>query len=174
MRTVIVGPRPPEIEALIARRQKLGLDRRDEVWEGDYHMNPSPAGPHAWVAAQLMYLLNPLADEVGLFVSADFNVGELRNFRCPDVGLHREPPIETWFPTAALVVEIESPGDESRDKFDFYASHGVDEVLIVSPEGRSTEWYRLGEVGYSPVAYSGLLGEGSASLIDRLRWPPQS
>jgi hypothetical protein len=31
-------------------------------------------------------------------------------------GLHREIPRETWFPTAALVVEIVAPGDGRADR----------------------------------------------------------
>jgi hypothetical protein len=36
MTTVVLGDRPPELEALVKRRRKLGLDTHDEVWEGDY------------------------------------------------------------------------------------------------------------------------------------------
>ena len=78
MRTVVLGPRPPELDALIARRRSLGLDTHDEVWKGEYHMAP-----------------------------------------------------------AAVVVEIESPDDETWDKLDFYADHGVDGLLIVSAEAGS-------------------------------------
>jgi hypothetical protein len=34
MRTVVLGTRPDELEALIARRHALGFDDHDEVWEG--------------------------------------------------------------------------------------------------------------------------------------------
>ena len=54
MRTVVLGERPPELDALIARRRSLGLDTFDEVWEGDYHMNPTPPGPHSWIDQQLV------------------------------------------------------------------------------------------------------------------------
>ncbi len=40
MRTVVLGPPPAELEALIARRHSLGLDGSDEVWKGEYHMAP--------------------------------------------------------------------------------------------------------------------------------------
>jgi hypothetical protein len=36
MRTVVLGPRPPELDALIARRRSLGLDTHDEVWKGEH------------------------------------------------------------------------------------------------------------------------------------------
>ena len=47
MRTVILGERPPAIEALIELRRVTGADRRDEIWDGDYHMNPAPRKRHS-------------------------------------------------------------------------------------------------------------------------------
>ena len=44
-----------------------------------------------------------------------------------------------WLPTAALVVEVVSPGDETYDKLQFYACHNVDEVLIVDPGKHTIE-----------------------------------
>lgn len=172
VRTVILGPPPPEVEALIAQRQKLGLDKCDEVWEGDYHMNPAPAGPHAWLQSQLTVMLIELASPLRLYASAGFNVGELGNFRVPDLGLHRGPPLATWFPTAALVVEVESPGDETWQKFGFYADHGVDEILVASPERRSLAWFVLVAGRYEPRPQSALLGPATADWPDRLEWPP--
>ncbi len=52
----------------------------------------------------------------------------------------------TWLSTAALVVEIVSPGDETWEKLPFYASHNVDEVLIIDPLKRSVTWLELAEV----------------------------
>lgn len=40
-KTVVLGPRPQELVALIERRQALGLDTYDEVWEGTYHVAPA-------------------------------------------------------------------------------------------------------------------------------------
>ena len=44
MKTVVLGDPPPALASLIAERQRLGLDRRDEIWEGDYHVVPGPSG----------------------------------------------------------------------------------------------------------------------------------
>jgi hypothetical protein len=41
--TLVMDPPPAEFEALIERRRRLGLDRRDEMWEGVYHLAPAPA-----------------------------------------------------------------------------------------------------------------------------------
>ncbi len=44
-----------------------------------------------------------------------------------------EGVLHMWFATAALVVEIVSPGDKTWEKLPFYAAHSVDESLIVDP-----------------------------------------
>jgi hypothetical protein len=36
MRTVVLGPPPAELQALIARRHSRGLDCSDEVWKGEH------------------------------------------------------------------------------------------------------------------------------------------
>ncbi len=40
MTTVLVGGVPPVLEQWLERRRRLGLDRRDEVWEGVLHVAP--------------------------------------------------------------------------------------------------------------------------------------
>ncbi len=35
--------------------------------------------------------------------------------------------------TAAMVVEVVSPGDETLEKLAFYASRGVEEVVVADP-----------------------------------------
>jgi hypothetical protein len=47
VRTVVLGPRPPELEAVLERRRALGQDLYDEVWAGEYHMAPAPSHRHA-------------------------------------------------------------------------------------------------------------------------------
>src|SRR5262249_39352641 len=55
------------------------------------------------------------------------------------------------------VIEILSPQDESRDKFPFYLSIGVDEVILVDRDTLEIELYRAGATrgqnrGFKPVA----------------------
>jgi len=172
MRTLIPDPAPPEIEAFLQRRRRLELDRKDEVWEGVYHVVPAPSGEHATVAARVLEMLGPLARAAGLTHSTDFNLGEsMDDFRVPDGGLHRSPPHGVWHPTAALVVEILSPGDETREKLPFYAAHDVDEILIVDPDARTVEWLTLTASGYEPIDRSNLIELGPASLAERIDWP---
>ena len=97
--------------------------------------------------------------------------GVVGNFRVPDRGIHRERPIHTWFATAAVVVEIESTDEETWQKLAFYAEHGVDELLIVSPYARTVIWLGLDEGRYEPIPHSRLLGSGSAELWDLIEWP---
>jgi Uma2 family endonuclease len=173
MPTLVLGTPPPELEALMERRRRAGLDRLDEVWEGVLHVVPAPSGARADVTQQLAELLGPLARAAGLFPTmGDFNVGEGEDdFRVPDGGLHRQRPRGVWHPTAALVVEIVSPGDETWEKLAFYAAHHVDEVLIVDPQERSVRWLALTGGEYRDVQRSGLIDVGPAELAKRIDWP---
>jgi Uma2 family endonuclease len=173
MTTLVLGTPPPELEALIERRRQAGLDRLDEVWQGVRHMVPGPSLEHAYVAQQLGELLGPLARAAGLVPTMhEFNLGESEHdFRVPDGGLHRPGAAGVWQSTAAVVVEILSPVDESWQKLPFYAEHLVDEVLLVDPAGRTVTWLALRDGNYQPVQASGLIGLGPAELAAQLDWP---
>ena len=172
MPTLVMDPPPAEFEALIERRRRLGLDHHDEVWEGVYHMTPAPNAPHSFAGYQLAVLLNGPALAAGLYVGLEFNLGAQDDHRIPDLGVHRERPTGTWVATAALVVEIVSPGDESWNKLPFYAAHDVDEVLIVDPATRSIDWLGLGDGEYHPIERSGLIDLGKSELSTQVDWPP--
>ena len=173
MRVLTAEPMPFEVQALMERRRRAGADRHDEIWDGVLHMRPDPSRAHVSVQQQLAELLGPLARAAGLDPGiSGFNLGESElDFRCPDGGLFREPSTAVWNPTAALVLEIVSPDDDSWNKFGFYAAHGVDEVLIVDPQQRTVDWFALGEGAYAAVAHSGLIELGAAELAERLDWP---
>ena len=172
MPTVVLDPQPVEIAALIERRHRLGQDVLDEVWDGVLHMNPAPHGRHANVQQQLAVLLDPLARGAGLLPRIGiFNLGESDNYRVPDGGLFRPGADELYYSTAALVVEIVSPGDETYEKLAFYAAHHVDELLIVDPETRTVDWRALAAGEYHAVERSALIELGSAELAGRIDWP---
>ena len=166
-------PQPAEFEQLLERRHRLGQDLLDEVWEGVYHMNPSPHGRHADVQQQLAEILGPLARAAGLRARVgNFNLGESDDYRVPDGGLFAPGPLEVFFRTVALAIEIVSPGDESWAKLGFYAAHLVSEVLIVDPDARSVQWLGLGADGqYAPVEHSSLIELSAAELAARIDWP---
>jgi hypothetical protein len=172
MPTLILDPAPPELERLREQRRLSGLDRMDEVWDGVVHMVPAPSHRHAHIGQQLAELLGPLARAAALQPTVNqFNLGEsIEDFRVPDGGLHRPGAGGLWHPTAAMVVEIVSPGDESWQKLPFYASHGVDEVLIVNPEQQSVDWLALSRGSYAPVLRSALIAFGPAELRALLDW----
>jgi hypothetical protein len=171
VRTVVLGPPPPELAALIARRQQLGLDRYDEVWDGEYHMAPMAHSSHGWLDDQVAVILHPWTLASGLYGTGAFNLGTPDDFRVPDRGIHRARPHAVSVPTAAIVVEIESPDGETWEKLTFYAARSVDEVVIVSADTRSVTWLRLEDGSYVRADSSRLLGPDSATLADRIDWP---
>jgi Uma2 family endonuclease len=172
MRAVVLDPTTAGLDGLLERRRRSGLDRLDEIWGGDLHMVPAPSGPHSTVEWQLAQLLRPLAERAGLHAGGQFNLGESEHdFRVPDGGLHRAPPLVTWYPTAALVLEIVSPNDESWEKLPFYAAHDVDEVLIVDPDRHAVDWLGLDGGEYRPIERSGLIDLGPHELTEQIDWP---
>ncbi len=174
MRTLVLDPPTAGLDPLLEGRRRSGLDRLDEVWEGVLHMVPAPSHRHAEIAQQLAELLGPPARAAGLRPTMhQFNLGDSEeDFRVPDGGLHRPRAAELWHPTAALVVEIVSPGDESWEKLPFYAAHRVDEVLIVDPRERSVSWLALKDGEYRSIERSGLIDLGARGLAEQLDWPP--
>ncbi|HTC61072.1 MAG TPA: Uma2 family endonuclease, partial [Solirubrobacteraceae bacterium] len=101
-----------------------------------------------------------------------FNLGDSKNdFRVPDGGLHRPGAAEMWHPTAALVLEIVSPGDETWEKLPFYAAHHVDEILILDPDTHQVHWLGLTADRYEPIERSALIELGPAELAQRIDWP---
>ncbi|HEV7804285.1 MAG TPA: Uma2 family endonuclease [Solirubrobacteraceae bacterium] len=173
MTTLVLGTPPPELQALLERRRRAGVDRLDEVWQGVRHMVPGPSFEHACVAQQLAVLLDGPARAAGLVPTMhEFNVGESEHdFRVPDGGLHRPGACGVWHPTVAAVVEILSAGDESWQKLPFYAEHHVDEVLLVDLAERMITWLALHGGGYEPVERSGLIELGPTDLAARIDWP---
>ncbi len=171
VRTVLVGERPPEVEDLLARRRALGQDLFDEVWEGEYHMAPAPHSRHGLVDYQLHRLVGPRADAAGLKGCGPCNIGTPHDYRVPDLTYFADPASHTFNQTAEIVVEIVSPGDESRMKFDFYFRAGVAEVLIVDPEERRVEWFGRGADGFVAVPRSTLLELSADDLSMSIDWP---
>lgn len=169
----MLGTPPPELAALFERRRRAGIDRLDEVWRGVHHMVPGPSFEHANVAQQLAVLLDAPARAAGLIPTMhEFNLGEgEHDFRVPDGGLHRPGAAGVWLSTAALVVEVRSPGDETWQKLPFFAAHRVDEVLIVDPAERTVTWLGLRDGEYEPVGRSGLIELGPTELAAQLDWP---
>ncbi len=173
MATLVLDPYAYELEALMERRRVSGLDRLDEVWEGVLHMVPAPSYEHARLSQQLAEILGPLARAAGLMAAmGEFNLGDSEHdFRVPDGGLHRPGAAGTWLHTAALAVEIVSPGDEAWQKLPFYAAHEVDEVLILDPSEHAVHWLALTGGEYRPIERSGLIDLARNELTEQIDWP---
>jgi Putative restriction endonuclease len=170
--TVILGEHP-EVEALIARRRELGLDGRDEVWDGLYYVAPHAGIRHSLIQLRLGGLLDGFAAPLGLSVSVAFNLGVAKDYRIPDLGVHRGSPTDLYVPTAAMVVEVLSADDKTFEKFDFYAAHHVEEILVVDPDQRTIRvWVLDGPRGeYRESSDSALLQVAAVRLESMITWP---
>lgn len=148
---------------MVEDRRRLGIDKQDERWNGEWHFVNPPKLWHARLNAELFLVLAPCARRAGLtpFCDATGIFADLtHDWRIPDQAYARpDQQIEEGLSGAALVVEIRSPGDESYAKLPFYAERGIDEVLIVHQD-RTFELYRLGDGGAYAVTGD---GEGSAT-----------
>lgn len=172
MRTVVLGPPPAELEALIALRRSRGADLYDEIWAGEYHMAPAPHPTHGYLDDQFAHVLRGPARAVGLVGTGPFNLGTSDDYRVPDRGLHRGLPTTAFVATAALVVEIVSPNDETWDKLGFYARHDVDEIAVADPATRRLTWLRRSDDGgYAETISSPLLAIDVAVVADQIDWP---
>jgi Uma2 family endonuclease len=172
MPTLVLDPPPAEFERILEQRRRAGADRHDEVWEGVLHMAPAPSHRHGRLVIELALLLAPPAKEARLEVTDEINLGDSEHdYRVPDLALHRPGAPPLWHPTAALIVEILSPGDETQAKLPFYAAHHVEEVLIVDPDRRTSQWLALGAEGYRLVEGSALIDLTTGELDARIDWP---
>ena len=173
MSVLIARPFPPSIEAFLQERRRTGADRFDEMWQGVLHVAPAPTGAHDDLLLQVMEILGPPARRAGIFPGAGgFNLGTAEDYRIPDGGIRRARSGATYFDTAALVVEILSPNDETFAKLPFYADHAVDEVVIVDPHSRSVRWLGLSGREYVDIDRSSVIALGPDALIQGIDWPP--
>jgi Uma2 family endonuclease len=172
VRTLLPDPPPAPFDKLLAERERSGADRRDEVWEGVLHMSPPASSAHEQLVHDLHVLLDAPTRAAGLKITGSVAIGVQDDYRVPDLALHRPPLASQWHPSAAVVVEVISPGDESRQKLGFYAARGVEELVLVDPAARSVEWLALGAAGaYEPIERSRLLELEADQLARRIEWP---
>ena len=171
-------------DQLIRERQARGADRYDEVWDGVYVMSPIANNEHQWLASRLTTVIGNVIETQGRGrVFAATNVSDqdthwVRNYRVPDVAvfLNGNPAEDRdthWFGGPDFAIEIVSPGDRSREKFEFYAATGTRELLILDRAPWSLELYRLeGEtlqlVGASTPGEETILTSGTIPFTFRL------
>ena len=129
-------------------------NNKDEAWEGVYLVSPSPNDEHQEVVANLVTIFTLLFGWTGLgFIRGSINVSDREdqwehNFRCPDVVVHLKGTTARnlgthWLGGPDFAVEVVSPNDRSRQKFDFYAKVGTRELLVVDRDPWFLELYRL-------------------------------
>lgn len=144
-------------ESFLEERRRLGLDTRDELWEGVLHMVPPPAWRHSVIQGHLYSALLQIARRRGLDGACEGGVfAAEKNWRVPDIVFARAEAAAESVPRldgAELVVEILSPDDESRDKLPFYAKVGVREVWLVEPATREVELLALAGDHYDLVPF---------------------
>ena len=104
-------------ERMLAERSRLGLDHRDEMWEGVLHVVPQPLARHQRLETELAAVLLRLRDR-GMRAAVEMSFfGDDADYRVPDVAVYRpEHEVRRGIVGAELVVEIRSPGDESDAK----------------------------------------------------------
>ncbi len=119
----------------------------------------------------LAVVLASPARKAGLVGTGPFNLGQPDDFRVPDQGYHRGLPGEVWVPTAAIVIEVLSPDDETWAKFDFYARRGVEEIGVADPLNADLRWLVLSGPTYRETRESGLLDLSVDELSGRIDWP---
>jgi len=142
----------------IEERHRLGLDGRDEMWDGVLHMVPPGSSAQGGLGNDLAGVLRSPArsrgfrsfNEPGVF---DPEISAMTSYRVPDLGYARpedvsERGIEG---RAALVVEVLSPRDESYEKLPFYRRVGVEETLFVDPKTGAFEVRRPDGEGWRLV-----------------------
>jgi len=142
-------------EQLLAERRRLGLDGRDEMWEGELHMVPPPSFGHQEREAALAAALLPVARALGLRIATEpglyaaddsWRVPELAVAR-PEQVVHRG--VEGG---AVLAVEIRSPRDETDAKIPFYGRFGVEELLVVDRDTAAVDLLRRRRGSLVPAA----------------------
>jgi Uma2 family endonuclease len=143
----------PAIDHVLEDRRRRGADRWDEMWDGVLHMVPPPGADHQSLTTFLCRVYYEVVVEAKrgkvLTQGKIARTGpEEDNYRVPDLSVvlrtGRGRVVKQGVAGSAdQVVEVYSDGDESYEKFGYYASLGVQEILIIDREARWIELYRL-------------------------------
>ena len=105
-------------------------------------------------------------------MSGPVNIGlSEHDHRVPDAVVVRERAKLVWVPTAAIVVEVVSPGDETYQKFGFYHLRGVEEILVADPAKRELRLFRRGETEYELTDSSAVLEASATAIAAGITWP---
>ncbi|MEM6733054.1 MAG: Uma2 family endonuclease, partial [Myxococcota bacterium] len=129
-----------------------------ELVDGELHLQPRPATPHARAASVLGMLIGPpfrlgtggpggweILDEPELHFGTHVLVPDLAGWRLGDT---RDPDLVAAYQTAAphWLCEVLSPSTRAFDrvkKLPIYAANGVNHVWLVDPLSMTIEVFRL-------------------------------
>ena len=180
----VVIENPDTERSFIRVRQERGLDRKDDVGDGVYVVSPDSINEDQSFVALFSWCFMDSIEDAGLgLVSAggngtDQEVAWTHNYRCPDImvvlgGNTVQDRGTHWLGGPDFAVEILSKGDRSRQKFDFYATVGTRELLLIDRQPWALELHRLevGElrrVGKSTIEASDVLTGAVLALSFRL------
>ena len=139
------------IRRIYASRTAHGNKPHDEVWNGTLVLYAPPDNEHQELRGAITFALRDSRIEEAVFPGvnvSDRDEDWLANFRCPDVAVYLSTnPAKNrgthWVGGPDLAVEIVSPGEDPRQKLDFYAKVKTREVLIVDRDPWVIELYQL-------------------------------
>ncbi|MGL6097786.1 MAG: Uma2 family endonuclease [Fimbriiglobus sp.] len=142
-------------------RSKSDAAQWDEMWDGVLHMPPMPNRMHQDFELDLAaHLKRTWAKPRGCRVHHEVNLTTpedehrwTKNYRIPDLVLlsadrFRIDRGEYMAGAPLVVVEIRSPGDETYEKFEFYAGLGVPEVWVFDRDTKAPEVHELAGIAY--------------------------
>jgi Uma2 family endonuclease len=137
-----------------AARDGTDAGRRDEVWEGVVVVPPQANNEHRRIVSRITSAFSSAIDwDAGDQVLPGANVSDrdadwVTNYRDPDVVVYlatnpAKDRVTHWVGGPDLAVEVVSPGEDPRLKFDFYAKVATREVLFVDRDPWLLELYQL-------------------------------
>jgi Uma2 family endonuclease len=140
---------------LLDERMRSGVDQWDEMWEGILHMNPPPEPDHqdleydleSWLRACWATRGNHLVrHQVALSPNDESNW--TNNYRTPDLVLVSRDRFHIirkkyYHGAPDVAVEIRSPGDETYEKFTFYATLKIPELWVIDRDTKAAEMWVL-------------------------------
>ena len=176
----------PDLErGLRAGRAASDGDKWNEVWDGVLVMPTLPNVEHQLIQAKLVVAVSltvataPKGDACAGVNVTDRHPDWKENYRGPDLVVYLEGNPAVNHDTHIVggpdfLVEIISPGEDPRQKLDFYAKVKTREVLIVDRYPWALELYqfsggKLSLVGRADVGNSAVLASGVLPLRFELR-----
>ncbi len=140
-------------EKIRAELENAAEKRRDEVWDGVLVVPPLANNEHQRIVMDLAYAFASVVNRGTDVVLPGCNVSDREtdwrfNYRDPDIAVYLSgnPARDCgthWCGGPDLLVEVVSPGEDPRQKLDFYAKVNTREVLVVDRDPWALELYQL-------------------------------